>query len=138
MTTASPVVRLGACPRCKRGALTLHYDIYGGYWDCLQCGFVSHDKVPQEPRIRSAEAMRAYTNLFAYAGPHRQFQGVRLVGRGLRPKRNEEGARFDLNCPYVCSRRQVVVVGRKVGDRVVYKCRDGHHIYLDLDELTWR
>lgn len=32
-------LRFKACPKC-RGDLQLVDDLYGRYWECLQCGFI--------------------------------------------------------------------------------------------------
>lgn len=33
------MIRFKACPRCKEGDLVLMEDIFGKYWDCMQCGY---------------------------------------------------------------------------------------------------
>ncbi len=138
MTTSTAILRLRACPRCLVGALTLCDDIYGRFWDCLQCGYISHADIPPRVSIRRAEEMKAYYSFFDYAGSTKAFIGYRLRGRLLPPDQNEMSARFNLGCPYVnCSRRQLAEKAEQYGSKKVYQCSNRHRIYLRLDELTW-
>lgn len=139
MTTASPTLKLRSCPRCD-GALKLCYDEFGGFWDCLSCGYNGHADVPPAPQIRRAEAMAAYQSVFDYVGLVAAFQGYRLRGRLLIAKRSETVPRFDLGCPYRgCSRRQLAAPKKdRRGGLWIYRCRNKHEIQIDLEELTWR
>jgi uncharacterized protein (DUF983 family) len=42
-------LKIEACPRCKKGYLTLDKDFYGWYEYCVQCGY-THD-LPDLPKI---------------------------------------------------------------------------------------
>ena len=46
------MIKFKGCPKCQ-GDLHLTQDIYGRYWNCLQCGFIG------EPRSELAKAQRA-------------------------------------------------------------------------------
>ena len=134
MTTANPVVKLGACSRCN-GTLALIYDVYGGYFSCISCGDHTEADVPVEARIARAEAMKAYHTFFEYAGPQKGFQGLRLRGRLLPRVRNYKTETFDLLCPYPgCQRHQK----RHGSNARIYRCKNAHPVYLDLTEQTWR
>ncbi len=37
----APLVLLKACPKCVTGDLIRVEDIYGFFWNCLQCGHIN-------------------------------------------------------------------------------------------------
>ena len=45
------MIKFKGCPKCH-GDLYLNQDMYGKYWNCLQCGYV------REPHSEAVEAQR--------------------------------------------------------------------------------
>ena len=136
MTT--PALRLRACPRCD-GALTAKYDEYGGYWNCIQCGFHSDADVPLVARIARPEAMAAHSSVFTYSGPDAAFKDRLIMGRLLPAKKTETVGRYDLACPYEdCARRQLSLKDTGgANSPKSYQCKNDHRIKLDLKAFTW-
>jgi ssDNA-binding Zn-finger/Zn-ribbon topoisomerase 1 len=43
------MIRFKACPKCG-GDLSLSEDIFGRFWNCLQCGLTRD--IPEQPRVQ--------------------------------------------------------------------------------------
>ena len=113
--------------------------MFGGYWDCMQCGYNSDEDVPSVARVARAEAAKGYNSVFDYCGPEKTFKGLRIRGRLLSMRESQTFARFDLGCPYRgCTKRQLVASKERHGSVWAYECKNRHRIRLNVDELTWR